>query len=114
MTDVGFYQRMAQRAAERRTVQAARADADRRAALAAITRLLPDDDSWLNGWPMLQDHYTVLMGAWVRCAGCGADHGVTCVVIEDGWEWPEKDPDWPYPQDSCPVCAAHEQMIAAF
>lgn len=62
-------------------------------------------EGWLNGWhrPEGLAGSVIVMGSWVRCAGCGADRGITCVVIEDGWE-PPPEPAWPFDADNCPVC----------
>lgn len=43
-------------------------------------------------------------GGVTRCAGCGADRGVGTFVIPDGYVPPDRDPDWPFNEDDCPVC----------
>lgn len=63
-------------------------------------------EHWLNGWPRIG--FSVLIGSGVHCIGCGTFHGVTCVAIPEDWQPPEKMPDWPFEQDSCPVC----QLVA--
>jgi hypothetical protein len=59
-------------------------------------------ERWLNGWP--RNETAVFIGTGVHCIGCGADCGVTCVGFEEGWKAPEKMPEWPFEQDSCPIC----------
>lgn len=59
-------------------------------------------ESWLNGWPRMG--VQVIIGNATHCAGCGKFNGVTCVVIADDWESPEKMPDWPFDEENCPVC----------
>jgi len=59
-------------------------------------------EHWLNGWPRIGT--SVLIGTGVHCVGCGVFHGVTCVAFEEDWQPPEKMPDWPFEQDSCPIC----------
>ena len=64
---------------------------------------------WLHGWPPIpanSDHppTAVLMGTGVNCIGCGRFQGITCVAIDPDWIPPTEYPDWPFPQDSCPIC----------
>jgi hypothetical protein len=62
-----------------------------------------DDLPWLNGWH--RDSLTqVWMGSGPRCIGCGRSFGVACVVFGEDYSPPEKDPDWPFPMSSCPIC----------
>lgn len=63
-------------------------------------------EGWLNGWPRMGNN--VLLGSAVHCAGCGKFSGVTCVVIPLNWTPPEKDPDWPFEEDTCPICPVSE------
>lgn len=63
---------------------------------------MSDREKWLNGWPRMGS--SVLIGSAVHCAGCGAYGGITCVVIPDDWQDPEKLPDWPFEQSQCPIC----------
>jgi len=49
-------------------------------------------ESWLKGWSRIGS--LVLMGTATYCAGCGKFHGVQTVVF----------PDWPFREESCPVC----------
>jgi hypothetical protein len=58
---------------------------------------------WLNGWPLLNGQRHVLIGGGVHCAGCGRCFGVTCVSFDEGYVRPEKDPDWPFDEENCPV-----------
>lgn len=70
-----------------------------------------DRTAWLHGWGRLYPEHggvSVLMGTGTYCVGCGRDQGVICVVIEDDWEPPGPEPDWPFPQDACPVCWLRE------
>ena len=60
--------------------------------------------TWLNGWPIMQSYRTVLMGSSVHCSGCGKYFGITCVCGTPGWVPPEKNPDWPFDEDKCPIC----------
>ena len=64
---------------------------------------------WLNGWPRIGS--SVLIGTATHCAGCGKFQGITCVSFTEGYVPPEKEPDWPFPEDSCPVCEASERAI---
>lgn len=101
---------MAARAAERRRVREETAtrerEAARAAARAAIDDLIGRDGyGWLNGWPRIGDEgLAVMMGTSIRCVGCGRHFGITCVVIEDGWEPPRLDPEWPWSEADCLIC----------
>jgi hypothetical protein len=64
------------------------------------------DRPWLHGWPMTGDG--VLIGAMVHCAGCGRPRGLTCVALGGDWDVPTVDPDWPFDQDDCPICASYQ------
>ena len=67
---------------------------------------MSDRLAWLHGWGRLgDDGIQVLMGTGVHCVGCGVSHGVTTVVIPDDWEPPTLEPEWPFPEGDCPVCA---------
>jgi len=59
-------------------------------------------ETWLNG------HYrngdTVLVGATLCCAGCGRHRGLVALAIREDDVLPEKDPDWPFNEEDCPVC----------
>lgn len=61
-----------------------------------------DREKWLNGWRRFGN--SVQMGSAVHCAGCGKTRGVACVVIPEGYLPPEKEPEWPFDEESCPVC----------
>jgi hypothetical protein len=69
-------------------------------------------ETWLNGWPRLGED-AVLIGTGVHCVGCGRGRGITCVVIPADWEPPARMPDWPFPEDACPVCTLSERLWAA-
>jgi hypothetical protein len=92
--------RMSARAKARAEVR----QVQREATLAEVRRCLSDSSAWLHGWPLLEGGMSVLMGTTVRCAGCGRCHGVTSVVLPEGWEPPGPEPDWPFPRGGCPVC----------
>lgn len=64
-------------------------------------------ESWLNGW--LRSGDRVYMGA-IFCAGCGKLLGVPAFVITqlDIDSPPAGDPDWPFEEDGCPVCAGRD------
>lgn len=59
-------------------------------------------ESWLNGWHRRGNR--VLIGSSVCCVCCGGDKGITCVIISEGYVFPEKQPDWPFSEDNCPLC----------
>lgn len=67
---------------------------------------------WLNGWP--RNGNGVIVGAMVHCAGCGADRGLICLAITGDEVWPTKDPDWPFPQEDCPVCSNRRERDIPF
>lgn len=58
-------------------------------------------EMWLNGWPRMDGN--ILMGTALCCAGCGKLNGIVCVMINEGYSFPEKDPDWPFDEENCPV-----------
>ena len=58
---------------------------------------------WLHGWSRLGNS-AMLMGTGVHCVGCGKFYGITSVVFDDDWEEPSLEPEWPFDEDSCPVC----------
>ena len=64
---------------------------------------MSDRESWLNGWPRMGPT-AVLIGSGTHCVGCGSASGVVSVAIPEGYEAPDRDPDWPFPEDNCPVC----------
>jgi hypothetical protein len=61
----------------------------------------PNREHWLNGWHRQGD--AVLLGG-VHCAGCGKFVGTTCIAL-DGGPLPEKLPDFPFEEATCPLCA---------
>lgn len=71
---------------------------------------MSDREVWLNGWT--RRGAAVFTGGVTRCAGCGADRGVATFVIPDGYVPPERDPDWPFNEDDCPVCELMELTLA--
>jgi len=58
-------------------------------------------EKWLNGWHRQGD--TVWMGQ-PHCAGCGRLLAVVCVIIPEDYVFPDKPPDFPFPQEDCPLC----------
>jgi hypothetical protein len=58
-------------------------------------------NDWLNGWPRKGPH--VLIVTSLRCAGCGQYQGTLAVAIPADAEFPDKEPDWPFPENDCPV-----------
>lgn len=72
---------------------------------------MSDRLDWLHGWPRLGDNGTsVLIGTGVYCVGCGKSRGVTTVAFPEDWQPPGPDPDWPFPEDACPVCALVDEV----
>lgn len=67
-------------------------------------------EKWLNGWSRKGE--TVLIGCGIHCAGCGRSFGITTVMFEDDYVRPEKDPDWPFEESTCPVCQQEENHHA--
>lgn len=62
--------------------------------------------AWLHGWPRMSK-VDVLMGTSLHCVGCGKGQAVICVAFDGSWEhWikDRPDPDWPFDEESCPVC----------
>lgn len=59
---------------------------------------------WLNGWYRGEGSVGILIGSGVHCVCCGKFRGVTCVAINRDWKHPKKLPDWPFPEDDCPIC----------
>lgn len=60
--------------------------------------------TWLNGWPLLPNYRSVLMGTGVHCSGCGKFFGIACVGFSENYVEPEREPDWPFDEDKCPIC----------
>lgn len=58
-------------------------------------------ENWLNGWHRSGD--SVLIGTGWHCAGCGKFLGLGCVALDDQ-PWPEKLPDFPFEEATCPLC----------
>lgn len=58
-------------------------------------------ETWLNGWT--RQGRTVLIGTVTHCAGCGKREGIICVVFPEDYIPPEKNPDWQFNEDDCPV-----------
>lgn len=70
-------------------------------------------ETWLHGWP--RSKTDVIIGTGVYCIGCGKDHGIITVAIPEGWEHWLQDrpyPDFPFNQDSCPVCWLWNKLYA--
>lgn len=64
-------------------------------------------EKWLNGWCRMGSE--VLVGTSVHCAGCGKDHGTACVAF-DGSPLPDKSPDWPFEESTCPLCEMRDRL----
>jgi hypothetical protein len=60
-----------------------------------------DREHWLNGWR--RQGGSVLIGTAYHCAGCGKFLGLGCVAF-DGTPLPEKAPDFPFEEATCPLC----------
>lgn len=60
-----------------------------------------DREHWLNGWHRRGD--LVLIGTATHCAGCGQFLGLACVAF-DGEPLPERNPDFPFEEATCPLC----------
>lgn len=67
-------------------------------------------ESWLNGWSRQNTDDTMLLGCGVVCVGCGKEFGVVCVAFSDDWVSPEKTPEWPFKQATCPLCELREEV----
>lgn len=66
-------------------------------------------EDWLHGWPRIGET-GVLIGTQVRCVGCGKDCGTTAVALEAGVTFPEREPEWPFDEAGCPVCALKSRI----
>lgn len=55
----------------------------------------------------------VLIGTSVHCVGCGKCRGITTVALTEDWIEPEQLPDWPFKEDSCPVCEL-EKLVRVY
>lgn len=62
---------------------------------------------WLNGWA--RQGATVLVGTGLHCAGCGKHGGIVCVAFGDD-PMPTRSPDWPFPEDDCPICQLEAEL----
>jgi hypothetical protein len=69
-------------------------------------------EDWLNGWPRIGEA-AVLMGTAVVCVGCGKSHGITTVAFDENTAFPDKEPAWPFDEETCPVCALYERVRQA-
>src|SRR3990167_8202995 len=61
---------------------------------------------WLNDWPRMGSG--ILMGTGIHCIGCGKFMGITTIAITDDYIEPEREPDYPFSMDDCPVCCEKE------
>lgn len=59
---------------------------------------------WLNGWLKEKGNDNILIGTTICCIGCGRHLGTMCVVIDETYQLPHKEPAWPFAQDDCPIC----------
>ena len=71
----------------------------------ALCRRPIKKQNWLNGWLKEKDNDIIKIDRFNCCIGCGRMFGTTCVVLDPTWQHPEKDPDWPFLQDDCPICS---------
>ena len=67
-------------------------------------------EHWLHGWPRIGDDGAFVSGS-VVCIGCGKTIAVCTSVVND--YSPEKDPDWPFEETGCPVCALRDKYEKA-
>jgi len=67
-----------------------------------------DREKWLNGH---QRHGGMVYPGHGRCAGCGRDFGVGCIVIDENDIFPEKEPDFPFNEETCPVCRPDIRIV---
>lgn len=58
-------------------------------------------EKWLNGWD--RNGWEVLIGTGVHCAGCGWFVGLATIAITGDEKWPDKLPDWPFEEATCPL-----------
>ena len=66
-------------------------------------------EKWLNGWK--RDGDIVQTGTAIHCAGCGRVLSlVSCVLIESS-SFPDKNPEWPFQEDDCPICSKEYRDI---
>ncbi len=62
-------------------------------------------EKWLNGWPRFPNNgRIILIGAGAHCIGCGKFQGIACVAFSDDYVPPEKLPDYPFEEITCPIC----------
>ena len=59
-------------------------------------------EHWLNGWPRFGDDGAFVSGRAV-CVGCGRTIAV-CTSVANDFS-PKEDPDWPFEEGTCPLCA---------
>jgi hypothetical protein len=72
---------------------------------------MPDRETWLHGWP--RNGTSVNIGSGWFCAGCGRFEGTGCVVVEDTDVLPSVDPDWPFDEETCPVCELRTALYSS-
>jgi hypothetical protein len=65
-----------------------------------------DREAWLNGWP--RNGTCVFVHGNLHCAGCGNHIGSPGYPYPKGFVVPDRDPDWPFNPDSCPICEPEE------
>ena len=57
---------------------------------------------------------SVMVGTMNCCAGCGFHLGLGCIVIEIDREYPTEDPDWPFDEKDCPICAFRKSWLSDY
>ena len=62
-------------------------------------------EKWHEGWKRNGD---VIMYGHPHCAGCGKFLGCCALGIEEGWV-PPPDPQWPFDEAGCPLCALRDR-----
>lgn len=76
------------------------------------------DDSerlaWLHGWERSEDGLSVYTFGSTHCVGCGRwDGGLAAIALSDDDPPLPADPDWPFPEDACPVCRLRPYYLDA-
>jgi hypothetical protein len=71
-------------------------------------------EAWRHEWPISGGE--ILLGTQVCCAGCGRDRGTTTVAFSDealAWMKDRPTPEWPFDEETCPLCQLQDQRSAA-
>lgn len=59
---------------------------------------------WLNGWKRELGTHFILIKSELCCVGCGRNWGSAAYAHTPGYVESREAPDWPFPEDDCPVC----------